>query len=150
MSTFRLVTGKMSAGLLALKRLINIFPQSPLCSVYYALIESHLRYGDVILGSLCKIKLIALQRLQARACSIIKSANNEDRWSCSWLNVENIIHFDRNVMTYKIINRQYPGNLLDKYLPRSSFSAYNTRNSQNLQIPRYRTEFTICILESLE
>ena len=38
-------------------------PQSQLCSVYYALVESHLRYGDVIWGSLCKTKLAALERL---------------------------------------------------------------------------------------
>ena len=45
------VKSKMSAGLSALKRLKNILPQSQLCSVYYALVESHLRYGDVIWGS---------------------------------------------------------------------------------------------------
>ena len=53
---FRLGKGKMSAGLVALKRLKNILPQSQICSVYYALIESHLRYGDVIWGSSCKAK----------------------------------------------------------------------------------------------
>ena len=57
---FRLVKGIMSAGLIALKRLKNILPQSQLCSVYYALIESHLRYCDVIWGSLYKAKLTAL------------------------------------------------------------------------------------------
>ena len=51
---YKRVKGKMSAGLSALKRLKNILPQSQLCSVYYALVESHLRYGDVVWGSLCK------------------------------------------------------------------------------------------------
>ena len=37
-------------------------------------------------------------------------------------------------MTYKVINRLCPENLLDKYLPRSCFSTYNTINSQDLQI----------------
>ena len=131
----------MSAGLSALKRLKNILPQSQLCSVYYALVESHLRYGDVIWGSLCKTKLTALQRLQSRAWSIIENAKIKDHWSSSWLNVENIILYDRNVMTYKIVNRLSPENLFDKYLPRSYFSLYNTRNSKDLQIPRSRTEF---------
>ena len=131
----------MSAGLSALKRLKNILPQSQLCSVYYALVESHLRYGDVIWGSLCKTKLAALQRLQSRAWSIIENAKIKDLWSSSWLNVENIIRYDRNVMAYKIVNRLCPENLFDKYLPRSSVSSYNTRNSKDLQIPRCRTEF---------
>ena len=87
----RRVKGKMNSGLSALKRLKNILPQSQLCSVYYALVESHKRYGDVIWGSLCKTKLAALQRLQVRACSIMKNAKIKDHWSCSWLNVENII-----------------------------------------------------------
>ena len=58
----------------ALKRLKNIVPQSQLCSVYYALVESHLRCGDVVWGSLCKTKLAALQHLQSRAWSIIENA----------------------------------------------------------------------------
>ena len=95
----------MNAGLLALKRLKNILPQSQLCSVYYALVESHLHYGDVVWGSLCKTKLTALQGLQSRAWSIIENAKIKDHWSSSWLNVENIIRYDRNVMTYKIVNR---------------------------------------------
>ena len=131
----------MSAGLSALKRLKNILPQSQVCSVYYALVKSHLRYGDVIWGSLCKTKLTALQRLQSRAWSIIEDAKIKDHWSSSWLNVKNIIRYDRNVMTYKIVNRLCPESLFDKYLPRSYFSFYNTRNSKDLQIPRSRTEF---------
>ena len=77
---YRRVKGKMSAGLSALKRLKNILPQSQLCSVYYALVESHLHYGDVIWGSLCKTKLAALQRLQSRTWSIIENAKIKDLW----------------------------------------------------------------------
>ena len=59
----QIMKGKMSAGLSALKRLKNSLPQSQLCSVYYALVESHLRCGDVIWGSLCKTKSATLQHL---------------------------------------------------------------------------------------
>ena len=52
-----------------------------LCSVYYALVESHLRYGDAIWGSLCTAKLAALQRLQSRAWSIIENTKLKDLWS---------------------------------------------------------------------
>ena len=45
-------------------------------------------------------------------------------------------------MTYKIVNRLCPENLFDKYLPRSYFSSYNTRNSQDLDIPRSRRWFS--------
>ena len=45
---FRRTKGTTSRGLAALKKLKNVIPQSQLCNVYYALIESHLRYADVI------------------------------------------------------------------------------------------------------
>ena len=101
---FRCTKGKISGGRAALRRLKNVIPQSQLCNVYYALIESHLRYGDVIWGSLSITKIAALQRLQDRAYSIITSAKIKDSWSTSWLNVKNLFRYDRNVMTYKILN----------------------------------------------
>ena len=131
----------MSGGLAALKKLKNVVPQLQLYNVYYALVESHLRYADVIWGSLSKKKLAALQRLQDRACSIISNARIKDNWSSSWLNVENLFRYDRTVMTYKIVNRLCPESLWNKYHPRSSYSTYNTRHCKDLQIPRYRTEF---------
>ena len=60
------------------------------CNVYYAIIESHLRHAVVILGSLSKTKLAALQRLQDWACSIISNARIKDNWSSSWLKVGNL------------------------------------------------------------
>ena len=50
------VNGKISGGLAALKKLKNVIPQFRLCNIYYALIESHLRYADVIWSSLSKTK----------------------------------------------------------------------------------------------
>ena len=45
---FKRVRSKINTGLMSLKRLKNILPQSQLCCVYYGLLESHLRYGDVV------------------------------------------------------------------------------------------------------
>ena len=75
------------------------------------------------------------------AYSIISNARMKDSWSTSWLNVENLFRYDRNVMTYKIMNRLCPESLWDKFQPRSFHSTYNTRHCRDLQIPRYRTEF---------
>ena len=129
---FNRTKDKINSGIWALKQLKNIIPQSQLCTVYYALVESHLRYGDVVWGSLSKTKSSALQRLQTRAFTMIKNAKTKDTFSCPWINVENMICFDRNTMTYKVMHKLCPDSFLEKYKPRSSFSAYNTRNSQNL------------------
>ena len=95
-----------------------------------------------IWGTLNKLKTVALRRLQNRACCIIENAKIKDSWSRSWLNVENIIRYDRGIMTCKIMNKLCPEKFFNKVLPRSSVSKCNTRHSRDLQIPRYRTEFT--------
>ena len=46
------VHNKCRGVLQSLKRLNGIFPQSSLSNVYGALIETHIRYADVIWGSL--------------------------------------------------------------------------------------------------
>ena len=76
---FKSLTGKL-AGLSSLKKLKTVLPQSILCDVYRALFESHLRYGNVVWGSLSSTKLQTLQCLQNRALSIIESAKFKDPW----------------------------------------------------------------------
>ena len=100
--------GKICGGLASLKKLKNIILQRKLFSVYYASVESHLRYANEIWGSFPKTKLNTLQRLQDRARSIAENARYKDNWSCDWLSVENIIRFDRWVMTYKKRNEVCP------------------------------------------
>ena len=137
---FKTAKNKIGGGLASLKKLKNILPQSKLCSVYYAIVESHLRYVDLIWGSLPTMKLETLQPLHNRAQSIIESARLKDNWSCDWLNVNNLIYSDRSVMTYKIMNKLSPGSLWDKFELRSMQSSYVTRSCHDLQIPRLNTE----------
>ena len=91
---FKAVKSKVCGGLLALKKLKNIIPHSQVCSVFHAIVESHLRYADVIWGSLSKTKLDTLQRLHNRAHAIIENARIKDEWSSNWLSVENLFRFD--------------------------------------------------------
>ena len=57
-----------------MKKLKDILPRSMLFQVYKALVESHLRYADVVWGSLSNTKISALQRLQNRAFDIIEAS----------------------------------------------------------------------------
>ena len=134
------VESKTCARLDSLKKLKNILPQSKLCNVYYAIVESNLRYADVMWGILPVRKFKTLQRLQNRAQLIIETARVKDDWSCDSLNVSNQISFDRLVMMYKIINKLSPESLLDKFQLRSVHSKYETRNCHDLQIQRLNTE----------
>ena len=65
---FKRIRSKINTGLMSLQRVKNILPQSQLRCVYYGLVEGHLRYGDVVWGSLNKSEIIALQRPQNRTC----------------------------------------------------------------------------------
>ena len=60
----KLLKGMVAAGLLFFEKLKNILSQYKLCSVYQALVESHIRYADVVWGNLSKTKLHILQRFQ--------------------------------------------------------------------------------------
>ena len=138
---FKTIKGKVSGGLTSLKKLKNILPQSQLSNVYRALVESHMRYADVIWGSLTHSKKESLQRLQDRAIFIIETARIKDKWSNNLLSAEQLVMFDRAVMAYKIMNRLCPENLWNKFQRRSHYSNYNTRFCRDLQIPRYNLEY---------
>ena len=91
---YKIFKSKICGGLASLKKLKNILPQSKLGSVYYAIVESLLRYADVIWGkSSCK-KNQTSPKLQNRAQLISESAGFKENWFCDWLNVNNLISFD--------------------------------------------------------
>ena len=72
--------------------------------------------------------------------TIVENARYKDNWSCDWLSVDNIIRFDRSVMTYKVRNKLSPECLWDKFQERSSQSNGAKRHCRDLQIPRLNTE----------
>ena len=70
-------------GLTSLKKLKNILPQSQLSNIYRDLVESHMRYADVIKSSLSKSRKESLQCLQDRAISMIRVSSHTLRYgSC--------------------------------------------------------------------
>ena len=136
------------------KKVENIIPQSQLCSVFHAIVESHLRYADTIWGSLSKTKLDTLQRLHNRAQAIIENVRIKDEWSSYWLSVESLIRFDRSVMAYKILNKLSPESLWDKYQYSSRIQVMKQgivkiSRSQGLKLNMAKRILLLC-LESLE
>ena len=109
--------------------------------VCYALVESHLRYANVVWGSLSDTKIEALQRLQNRAFDIIDSSRLKGSWERMSLNVNQVMNFDRSLMTYKIVNNLCPEILQNKFQERSSISKYNTRNKGDLHFRRLNFEW---------
>ena len=123
-------------------RLKDILPQSKLAVVYWALIESHLRYGNIIGSCILDTKLDNLQTLQSRAKKLIENGKHKDGSVCDWLPVKKLIKYDRLVMTHRILNGKCPESFQDKFTRRSKVSSYSTRNSRDLHLPKPRLEFT--------
>ena len=57
---YRKVKAKVKRGLSALRKMKDILPKSKLAAVYRALIESHLRYGNIIWGCISDTKISTL------------------------------------------------------------------------------------------
>ena len=49
---YKSLIGKLVGGLSSLKKFKDVLPQSKLCDVYHALFESHIRYGNVVWGTI--------------------------------------------------------------------------------------------------
>ena len=139
---YKKVKAMVKSGLSAIRKLKDILPQSKLAAVYRAVIESHLRYGKIILGCITDTKISTLQKLQSRAKTLIEKAKYKDGWIYDWLPVKELIIFDRLVMTHKILHGNCPDNLRNKFTRRAQISNYSTRNSHNLHLPKPRLEFT--------
>ena len=112
---YKTVHNKICRGLQSLRRLKSILPQSSLHNVFRALVESHIRYADVIWGRLSNTKIESLQRLQDTAGCMIHTSRIKDNWTPKILSVEQLITFDRAVMVYRISDKLCPENLWSKF-----------------------------------
>ena len=119
---YKSVTGKVVGGLASIRKLKNILPQSQLLNVYQALVESHLRYANVIWGALSDTKIGTLLKYQNRALDLIESSKVKDASNKDLMNINQLMTFDRAVMTYKIVNQLCPAGLQNKFIERSVIS----------------------------
>ena len=117
-------------------QLREILPQSQLFLVYQALIESHLRYGNLIWDHLPE-KLCSLQKIQDRAFYLIESAPIKDKMPSKRLSLEKIITYDRGIMVHKVLRKRCPENLKGKFTRRNQISKYKTRRMRDLQILKH-------------
>ena len=139
---YKSVKGKVVGGLGAVRKLKNILPQSKLLDVYRALVESHLRYANVVWGALPSTKLSTLQKYQNRAFNLIESSKIKDACNRDVLDVRELMLFDRAVMTFKIVNMLCPKGLQNKFIERCALSNYKTRNMKNLHVQKLKLEHT--------
>ena len=96
----------------------------------FGALMSHLGGGEILSFNQIISSLVGQLSCARIHCAYL------DSWSHNWLTVEKLIQFDQSVLTYKIVNRQCPESLWDKYHHKTQHSSYRTRNCGDLQIPK--------------
>ena len=131
-------------------------PELPKPTTYYSFLQlpcNHKsleirapEYANVVLESLSDTNMEALQRLQNRTFDIMDSSRFKGSWERrSLINVNQVMNFDRSLMTYKIVNNLCPEILQNKFQEKSSSPNYNTRNKRDLHFQRLNLE---CVKKS--
>ena len=128
-------------GLASIRKLKNTLPQSQLLNVYQALIESHLRYANMIWDALSNTKLSTLKNFQNRAFDIVEPSKEKVSWNKNLMNTNLLMAFDRVVMTYKIVNSLCTEDLQNKFIEGRHIK-YNTRNKEDLHVQKVALEHT--------
>ena len=100
---YKIAKGKLKGGLDSIGKLGKMLRQSKLFQVYRALVESHLRYGNLLWRHLSATKIRNLQKLQDRAITLIQSAPIKDRIPSAILSVKQLIKLDQAAIVHKIL-----------------------------------------------
>ena len=95
----------------SIRILREVLPQSLRISVFQALVESHLRYGNMMSGHLPQTKLCTVQKLQNRASYLIEPTPIKNQIPFAWRNIEKLVVYEHAVMVHKILKE-----ILYKYI----------------------------------
>ena len=135
---------KIKRSIGVLKRTRSYLPKSSLITLYQTLIETHLRYCNVIWRQCVETLKDKLQALQNRVLRTVASQKFEHAdhsrllVEYGWLSVRNLIKMDMGICRYKILNGQAPEEFKHIFQSVSSMHKYQTRSSQNdnLHLPQ--------------
>ena len=132
---------KLSSALFSIRQ-VKFLPKSSLLTLYRSLVESRLRYCNVVWGN-CGISLKnKLQHLQNRAVELINSDSelvnlNTAFKELSLLNVQQLIDYSTTTLVYDSIHGNCPEYLADLFIPASNIHNYQTRHARNGLFPTH-------------
>ena len=127
-----------------INRVKHIFDKRALIIIINALVFSELFYCSSVWGNTTQANLDKFQAVQNFACRIVCGAKIFDHITpllkdLRWLPIRQQLYFRFAVLIFKCITRCAPAYLTSKLVRRSAVSTRNTRNSQLLNIPLFRT-----------
>ena len=123
-----------------INRAKHIFDKRALIIIINALVFSKLFYCSSVWGNTTQANLDKLQAVQNFACRIVCGAKNFYHITpLPWPPIRQQLYFRFAVLVFKCMTRCTPEYLKSKLVRRSAVSTRNTRNSQLLNIPLFRT-----------
>ena len=137
---------KVYGLIMYVNRMKNNFSKSSRICVIQSLILSQLNYGISIWGTASSTQINNIQKLQNFAAKVaLGGAAKHDHVTpylkeLGWLKVKQKFYFELGVLVYNIMNKRVPHWLLT--LPRMgdvNEHIVNTRQQQQLYVPRYHT-----------
>ncbi len=131
-------------SLCQINRARHLFDMKTLILLINALVFSKLYYCSTIWSNSSKKNIAKLQKVQNFAARIVTGTKKFDHITPSlkqlnWLPVNYMLRFRDTVMAYKCVNGMAPSYLCRMFQTRSQLHNLNTRSSELLEIPLYRT-----------
>ena len=144
------ISTKMKRGIGIIKRTSKYLDKHSLLMLYRSLVETHLRYCNIIWGQCDKTLTDRLQVFQNKAARTIAKVKYENadhlRLICQlgWLTARNLIRLDLGIFMYKSQNNLLSETAGEFHLPASKIHSHQTRSaaSGNVFLPRCNLSFT--------
>ena len=144
------ISTKIKRGIVVMKKTSKFLDKNSLLMFYKTLVETHLRYCNVVWGQ-CNDTLIGrLQILQNKTARVITKVKYEDAdhlghiCQLGWLTVYGLIKLDLGIFMYKSQNNLLPETAGKFHIPAEMIHSFETRSavSRNVFLPRYELSFT--------
>ena len=118
-------------------------------TIYRSLVESHIRYGNVVWGSCGEVLLTKIQKIQNRAALIVTRSEFDENAEplikeLGWKTVRELVRYDTAITMHKSMHKIAPTHLFNIFQPLKDVHQIKLRDtSSNLRLPRVTTNMGV-------
>ena len=114
-------------------------------TIYRSLVESHIRYGNVVWGSCGEVLSTKLQKIQNRAARTVTRSESDENTEplikeLGWKTVRELVRYDTAITMHQSMHKIAPTYLSNIFQPLKYVHQIKLRDtSSNLRLPRVTT-----------